>query len=573
MDKNKGKKKRPNSGAPAKQPTAKPTVAPSKIEKANEPWKPGMLFWLHLGIIIVVLLILRISLIDLPLERDESAYAYLGKRAMEGLAPYRDFYEMKPPLLFYGYGLLDLIFGYSHAGLRWGALFLTLIMCSGVYLIGRSFFGPKYGLIAALVLALFSANPYTTMVFEESELLVMALALYGIWFLCRLLQKKGNPRQERWWLIGAGLLIGSSVMVKQSAIFFLGFAAVVLILLAEGENLRARLGKLIRLGLWFSLGAITPVLLCLGIILGFGVWEEFAFWNLEYPNLYTQNADEKVGLSLFWTSIESLTQQQLLLWVIGGLGLLAIALKGLNKKMSIVLLALVLFSFFTLMPGKRYYLHYWIQFLPVVALLFAHLFFKLEKLGERPNLSIAKSLSLPLAALCLLIGVALSSGHWLKTDSNTLMREMFGGNPFVEDQLMARIIEAEIQPNQTVAVMGSEPQIYVYLNRKAPSRHFYTAFLSRNHRYTQSWHEEALEGLKAQKPDYVVFNILSMSWMLRPDSNQGFYQNSYSWVMENYTPIAYADYVDYYNPTIVTDAAASTYKPQSGGYVMLLKKK
>lgn len=573
MDKNKGKKKHPNPGAPTRPSTAKPTTAYTKVEHANEPWKPGMLFWLHLGIITVFLLILRISLIDLPLERDESAYAYLGKRAIEGLAPYRDFYEMKPPLLFYGYGLLDLIFGYSHAGLRWGAWVLTCLMCGAVYLIGRSFFGPKYGLIAALVLALFSANPYTSMVFAESELLVMALALYGIWFLCRLLQESVNPQQERWWLISAGLLIGSSVMVKQSAVFFLGFAAVLLILLAEGDDLRARLGKLIQRGLWFSVGAIVPVLLCLGIILGFGVWEEFAFWNLEYPNLYTQNADENAGLKLLWVNFESLTQRQILLWAVSGLGLLAIVLKGLNKKTSIALLALVLFSFLTLMPGKRYYLHYWIQFLPAVALLFAHLFFQLEKLGERPNLSIARNFSFPLAVLFLLIGVGLSSSHWLKTDSNTLMREMFGGNPFVEDQLMARMIEAQIQPNETVAVMGSEPQIYVYLNRKAPSRHFYTAFLSRPHRYTKAWHKEALDGLKTQKPDYVVFNILSMSWMLRPDSDQGFYQNSYSWVMENYTPIAYADYVDYYNPTIVTDAAASTYKPQSGGYVMLLKKK
>lgn len=573
MDKNKGKKKSPNPGAPTKQPTAKPTTVPNKIEQVSEPWKPGVLFWLHLGIITVFLLILRISLIDLPLERDESAYAYLGKRAIEGLAPYRDYYEMKPPLLFYGYGLLDLIFGYSHAGLRWGAWFLTLLMCGGTYLIGRSFFGPKYGLITALVLALFSANPYTSMVFEESELLVMALALYGIWLLCRLLQEKANPRKEHWWLIGAGLLIGSSVMVKQSAVFFLGFAAVMLILLAEGDNLRARLGKLIQRGLWFSLGAIVPVLLCLGIILGFGVWEEFAFWNLEYPSLYTQNASETSGFDLLKVNFESLTQRQLLLWVLSGLGLLALAIRGLNKKMSIALLALVLFSFFTVMPGKRYYLHYWIQFLPAVALLFAHLFFKLEKLGERPNLSIARNFSFPLGLLFLLIGVGLSSAHWLKTDSNTLMREMFGGNPFVEDQLMARIIESQIQPNETVAVMGSEPQIYVYLNRKAPSRHFYTAFLSRNHRFSEAWQDEALEGLKAEKPEYVVFNIVPMSWMLRPDSDQGFYQNSYSWVMGNYTPIAYADYVDFYNPTIVTDAAASTYKPQSGSYVMLLKKK
>lgn len=573
MDKNKAKKKRPNPGAPANKSEAKVTTAPSKVDNPSEPWKLGTLFWLHLGVITIFLLILRLSLMDLPLERDESAYAYLGKRAMEGLAPYRDFYEMKPPLLFYGYGLLDLVFGYSQAGLRWGAWFLTWLMCGGTYLIGRSFFGPKYGLLAALLLVLFSANPYTSMVFEESELLVMALALYGIWFLCRLLNEAGNPQQERWWLIGAGLLIGSSVMVKQSAVFFLGFAALVLVLLADGENFKTRLVKLIKQGLWFSAGALTPVLLCVVIIMGFGVWDEFLFWNLEYPRLYTGGEDKNAEINLLQYNFNSLTQRQLLLWILAGLGVLAISLKGLSKKTSIALLALALFSFLTITPGQRYYLHYWIQFLPAVALIFAHLFFKLEKLGEKPNLSIAKSLSLPLAGLFLLIGVALSSAHWLKTDSNTLMRNMFGGNPFVEDQLFARILESQIQPNETVAVMGSEPQIYVYLNRKAPSRHFYTAFLSRNHRFTETWHEEALEGLKAQNPDYVVFNIVSMSWMLKPDSNQGFYQNSYSWVMRNYTPIAWADYVDFYNPTIVTDAAASTYKPQSGSYVMLLKKK
>ncbi len=573
MDKNKAKKKRPNPGALANKPIAQSTIAPGKVDKPSEPWKPGTLFWLHLGIITFFLLMLRLSLMDLPLERDESAYAYLGKRAMEGLTPYRDFYEMKPPLLFYGYGLLDLVFGYSQAGLRWGALFLTLLMCGGTYLIGRSFFGPKYGLLAALVLALFSANPYTSMVFEESELLVMALALFGIWFLCRLLNEAGNPQQERWWLIGAGVLIGSSVMVKQSAVFFLGFAAVFLILLADGAGFKAWFGKLVRQGLWFSAGALTPVLLCAGIVMGFGVWDEFLFWNLEYPNLYTSGEDRTSEINLLQYNFNSLTQRQLLLWVLAGLGVLAIALRGMSKKANIALMALALFSFLTITPGQRYYLHYWIQFLPAVALLFAHLFFKLEKLGEKPNLSIAKNLSLPLAALFLLIGVALSSTHWLKTDSNTLMRNMFGGNPFVEDQLFARIIEAQIQPNETVAVMGSEPQIYVYLNRKAPSRHFYTAFLSRNHRFSEAWQNEALEGLKTESPEYVVFNIVPMSWMLKPDSNQGFYQNSYSWVMKNYAPIAWADYVDFYNPTIVTDAAASTYKPQSGSYVMLLKKK
>lgn len=571
MSKQKAKKKNPISASPAPKTPIQTSTTP--VSPPAQPWKPGILFWIHLAIITIFLFALRLNLLDLPLERDESAYAYLGQRAAEGLAPYRDFYEMKPPFLFYAYSLMNLIFGYSMEGLRWGALFLSLLMCVGVYLIGRSFFGPKYGLIAALVLALFSANPYTTMVFAESELLVMVPALFGIWFLCRLLREEDlSTWSKRWLLIGAGLLIGSAVMVKQSGVFFLGFAAVVLLLLAEGENLRQKFFKLIQNGVWFSIGAITPVLICLAIIFGFGVWEDFAFWNLEYPSLYT-GGENNSDLNLFQGSFKNISQHQLLLWVLASAGLLALLLKGLGKKMSIALAALALFSFLTITPGQRYYLHYWIQFLPAVALLCAHLFFKLEKLGENGSLSFAKVGSFPLALLLLLSGVALSSAHWLKSDSANLMRTMFSGNPFVEDQLMARILESQIQPDETVVVLGSEPQIYVYLNRKAPSRHFYTAFLSRNHRFTDQWNAEALDGLNDQKPNYVVLNIVTMSWMLRPDSNQKFYQGSYTWAMENYTPIAWVDYLDYFNPTIVSDAAASTYKPQAGNYVVLMKRK
>ncbi|MBK9487943.1 MAG: hypothetical protein IPO07_03460 [Haliscomenobacter sp.] len=61
--------------------------------------------------------------------------------------------------------------------------------------------------------------------------------------------------------------------------------------------------------------------------------------------------------------------------------------------------------------------------------------------------------------------------------------------------------------------------------------------------------------------------------MLRADSNQGFYQNAYRWVMENYSPIAWADYDEVNNPTIVTDAAASTYKPRGSSYIMVMKRK
>ena len=554
-------------------PQGQPKVTSQEI--SAKPWDPTLVFWIHFGIVLAFLFIVRINLFDLPLERDESAYAYLGQRAGEGLAPYRDFYEMKPPFLFYGYALLNFVFGYSLLGLRLSAWFLSLLICGGVYLVARSFFGAKYGLLAAVTMALFSASPFVSMTFAESELLVMAVVLYGIWLLCLLLtQPSSSLKQERLRLIGAGALIGSAVMIKQSAVFFLGFAALALVLLANGDQIKQKVGKLITNGLWFSLGAIAPVLICLAIILGFGVWDEFSFWNIEYPQLYTtRGASTTSWQKTFSSNFIQIIQYQMLFWVLGGLGILALLLRGLNLKLNIALLGLLLFSFLTIVPGQRFYLHYWIQFVPAVAVVIANLFFQLEKLGQKAGLGVFKNLSFPIAGLSILVVMATSAPLWLNGNSTAIMRTMYGGNPFPEHQLISRLIASNIQPNETVAVMGSEPQLYVYLKRKAPSRHFYLAFLSSKHRFIEEWQEEALQGLTTQKPDYIVYNIVPISWMLREDSNQRLYQSSYSWAMLNYTPIAWVDLADFQNPTLISDAAATTYKPTGSNYIMVLKKK
>ena len=74
--------------------------------------------WLPLSIILVVIAILHLQYLDIPLERDESLYAYLGKIALGGGKPYYDFYEMKPPMLFYSYALFIGVFGYSATGIH-----------------------------------------------------------------------------------------------------------------------------------------------------------------------------------------------------------------------------------------------------------------------------------------------------------------------------------------------------------------------------------------------------------------------------------------------------------------------
>ncbi|NJN33151.1 MAG: hypothetical protein HC817_01765 [Saprospiraceae bacterium] len=54
---------------------------------------------------------IRIRFSDMAFERDEGEYAYAGAEILRGGFPYRDFYNMKLPGVYYFYALIFLIFG------------------------------------------------------------------------------------------------------------------------------------------------------------------------------------------------------------------------------------------------------------------------------------------------------------------------------------------------------------------------------------------------------------------------------------------------------------------------------
>src|SRR5262245_26244030 len=58
---------------------------------------------LPVAIIIFLTAALRLPLLDIPLERDEGEYAYIGWRLGHQELPYRDWVDQKPPGVFWVY--------------------------------------------------------------------------------------------------------------------------------------------------------------------------------------------------------------------------------------------------------------------------------------------------------------------------------------------------------------------------------------------------------------------------------------------------------------------------------------
>ena len=54
-------------------------------------------YYILLGLILAVIAIIRIRLLNIPLERDEGEYAYFGQLMLDGIPPFKAAYTMKFP--------------------------------------------------------------------------------------------------------------------------------------------------------------------------------------------------------------------------------------------------------------------------------------------------------------------------------------------------------------------------------------------------------------------------------------------------------------------------------------------
>jgi len=225
----------------------------------------------------------------------------------------------------------------------------------------------------------------------------------------------------------------------------------------------------------------------------------------------------------------------------------------------------------TLGLGKHFYFHYWLQFLPALALLIGFLFYAVHDiLKDR-----VPGWLMPVLASLLLAYPFIAWGkQWMHPTLDALTNVIFKGNAFVEDRVLADFLRKKMQPDDALAVLGSEPQVYVYLNRKAPSRHFYSAILSRPTRQSADWQKEALDSLISKRPKYVVFPILTNSWSLQTGSDPSYYQGAWTFTQTYYRAIGWADLQPSGKTQYVLDESkAATYQPTGKEYILVLQRK
>ena len=128
-------------------------------------------YWDLFSLFAILLIItkLRFPFLEIPLERDEGAYAYMAQLLLKNIPPYTEAYSLYFPGIFIIYALTFLILGQTIFAIHFCLLIANLITIVIIFLIGKKLFDSLTGIISGATFGLLGLNPHAQGLFSHGE--------------------------------------------------------------------------------------------------------------------------------------------------------------------------------------------------------------------------------------------------------------------------------------------------------------------------------------------------------------------------------------------------------------------
>lgn len=489
---------------------------------SGKAWLPYLL----LALILIFFALIRIRLLNIPLERDEGEYAYIGQLLLQGISPYKFAYSMKLPGTAAMYAASFALFGQSPAAIHAGLLLASLVTMLLVFFLAKEFFGAYAGVVAAATYGVLSASPSVLGFAGHATHFVVLFACGGILVLLRALRS-----QRLFAYFFSGFLLGLAFLMKQPAIFFLFFAAVYLLRVQLRSRTRWK-QMAVRISLLLVGGLLPFAITCL-LVWRSGTFPQFWFWTFTYAQQYGGIVLLKNAPLVFYPAARSVMRPAVSLWIFAAIGLTAFFWRKECRDYVFFAFAFLLFSFLGVCPGYYFRPHYFILLLPAISFLVAAAVIISEKL-LRPHRFLR---FLPaLAFICAFSCAIVRQRQFLFAfDPITACRFEYDLNPFPEAPAIAQFLQSHSSPTDTIAVLGAEPEIFFYAHRNSATGFIYSYPLLEEQPYALPMQQKMISEIEAARPEFIV--LVPISWgRMHPQAPTLALDWARNYLLENYTP-------------------------------------
>ena len=311
------------------------------------------------GMLALTVLIQANPGLNLP-DRDYGIFSYIGQQIMLGKLPYKDAWDHKPPAIFY----LDALGLWIGHGLRWGIWVMEFISLFAAIWFSYNLMKKAWGVLPALFgtaiwlygLSLTLQGGNST---EEYPLPFHFLALF-------LFLKLTESPEDPWANLLVGLAFGISFLFRANNAVV--ETAVVLILVAL-QVLQRNFRTLFKQLAWMAIGALLPILGTAVYFLTQHLFNEMFAASILYNITYSET--KFAGTPALIAGFQALG---LVAWVgLAGFIIASVQLiRQWRTQSSALLLLLATGSLLAVLvsdPAQRNYAHYFINWLPFIALL------------------------------------------------------------------------------------------------------------------------------------------------------------------------------------------------------------
>jgi 4-amino-4-deoxy-L-arabinose transferase-like glycosyltransferase len=517
-------------------------------------------------LVIVFFSLIRWHFRYVPLERDEGEYAYAGQLMLHGIPPYTLMYSMKLPGTFAAYAAILLVFGQTARGIHLGLLVVNAATTFLIFLLGKRLFGALTGLVAGSSYALLSTSPSVIGLAGHATHFVVLAAVTGV-----LLLLKAAEGGRTWLYFCSGLFLGLAFLMKQPGIMFAVFGGLYLVKAERQTWLHQRREFWRKAGL-YACGVVLPfAITCLLLALA-GAFGNFWFWTFLYARQYATTIGIREGLDTLRLILPKVVLPALMIWLLAAVGVSAMVWNRAARSQSFFLVTFFLCSAAAVCPGLYFRQHYFILLLPAIALLAGvAVGCATTSLKQRLRARVWAFLPLVVFIAAFASSLYVQRKYLFKSDAFTASRMIYGSNPFLEADEVAYYIKNHTAKNARIAVLGSEPEIYFYADRRSATGYIYTYGLMEEQPYAAEMQQQMVREIEAAQPEYVVLVNVAPSFGRLPGSQKLIFDWIDSYLPSEYELAGIADICGGTN--YVWGDAAKTYHPCSDQVVKVFKKK
>jgi hypothetical protein len=443
-----------------------------------------------------------------PFGWDQGIFAWVGDVINRGGLPYRDAWEIKGPLTYYLYALVQFIFGRNLWGIRLFDLVLIFVASEVLFRFVKQLTNTIVARWCAVLFVLWyaSGNFWHTAQPDGWASLFMLIAIPPLMIA---------PGLPRWYtLLFTGILIGSVCLIKPLYLVFL-LLAFVIILLHSWSDKKQLLGAIFLITAGFSIPiAITYAWFAYHNALP-DLFEQYLYYPLTiYAGASTTSLSMRIkNLSEFLLSGEVI----LALFPIVGLGLLILWRS--SKKYAIELGLWVLIAFIIVLIQNRFFRYHCHLLCPPIAIIsavgFNHLFFsetsgvRDKQLGQKQPAQILGILLLAIVVFQIAIHPMYEVSNWVAYISQQTSREEyyagFGDIPDTDIQA-ANYIQERTKADDRIYVWGWNAAIYYLSARESSSRFGYSMplLMGEGTEIRSAYRTELINSLTTNPPVYIV---------------------------------------------------------------------